>query len=314
MCRSRRCRRAHEPDEGEINYPGGVRGARPARLDGLDRLRIPAARRAPRTASAGPGRTASCRALGMMTLLATIQGDNDLYWFTGAVLGDSAANLTAMWGRKRKAAEAETGRASAAAAPEGGVSARRASSRPSAPAWSSICTTPRSRGSNCSTRRSIRCSRKSRPESTCSTAASAAATRRGCGSTLSPMSAMGRDKRIYRFVQDTRYGRKVLAETVNIPEIVDAVTKYVAQRMIERERALADGSMPAIARPQLRGAVRAPAAAPARASRRSCSACGRLRDPDRRRAAASGRRLNRPTSTVAAAISTTASPSRAARA
>src|SRR5256885_4928710 len=46
--------------------------------------------------------------------------------------------------------------------------------------------------------------------------------------------AMGRDKRIYRFLQDTRYGRKVLAETVNIPEMVDAVTKYLAQRMIER--------------------------------------------------------------------------------
>jgi hypothetical protein len=57
---------------------------------------------------------------------------------------------------------------------------------------------------------------------------------------------MGRDKRIYRFLQDTRYGRKVLAETVNIPEMVDAVTKYLAQRMIERERALADGSMPHI--------------------------------------------------------------------
>jgi hypothetical protein len=52
--------------------------------------------------------------------------------------------------------------------------------------------------------------------------------------------AMGRDKRIYRFLQDTRYGRKVLAENVSIPEIVDAVTRYVAQRMIERERALSD--------------------------------------------------------------------------
>src|SRR5215468_10488914 len=49
---------------------------------------------------------------------------------------------------------------------------------------------------------------------------------------------MGRDKRVYRFLQDTRYGRKVLAESVNVPEMVDAVTKYVAQRMIERERAL----------------------------------------------------------------------------
>jgi hypothetical protein len=53
---------------------------------------------------------------------------------------------------------------------------------------------------------------------------------------------MGRDKRIYRFLQDTRYGRKVLAETGNVVEIVDAVTRYVAQRMIERERGLTDGS------------------------------------------------------------------------
>jgi hypothetical protein len=52
--------------------------------------------------------------------------------------------------------------------------------------------------------------------------------------------AMGRDKRVYRFVQDTRYGRKVLGETVNIPEMVEAVTRYVAQRMIEREQALAE--------------------------------------------------------------------------
>lgn len=52
--------------------------------------------------------------------------------------------------------------------------------------------------------------------------------------------AMGRDKRIYRFLQDTRYGRKVLAENVSIPEIAEAVTKYVAQRMIERERALSE--------------------------------------------------------------------------
>ena len=50
---------------------------------------------------------------------------------------------------------------------------------------------------------------------------------------------MGRDKRRYRLVQDTRYGRKVLAESNEIPEIVKAVTHYVAHRLIERERALA---------------------------------------------------------------------------
>src|SRR2546429_5865167 len=51
--------------------------------------------------------------------------------------------------------------------------------------------------------------------------------------------SMGRDKRVYRFLQETRYGRTVLAESVNAPEIVHAVTKYLAQRLLERERALA---------------------------------------------------------------------------
>ena len=51
---------------------------------------------------------------------------------------------------------------------------------------------------------------------------------------------MGHDKRQYRFVQDTRYGRAVLAESYQVPEIVQAVTRYVARRLVERERALAD--------------------------------------------------------------------------
>jgi hypothetical protein len=51
---------------------------------------------------------------------------------------------------------------------------------------------------------------------------------------------MGRDKRQYRFVQDTRYGRAVLAESHEMAVIVHAVTRYVARRLIERERALAD--------------------------------------------------------------------------
>src|SRR5207302_8859316 len=55
---------------------------------------------------------------------------------------------------------------------------------------------------------------------------------------------MGRDKRIYRFVQDTRYGRTVLAESSGVPEIVGAVTKYLAQRLVERERSLADAGTP----------------------------------------------------------------------
>jgi hypothetical protein len=51
---------------------------------------------------------------------------------------------------------------------------------------------------------------------------------------------MGRDKRQYRFVQDTRYGRAVLAESYEVPEMVQAITRYVARRLVERERALAD--------------------------------------------------------------------------
>jgi hypothetical protein len=52
--------------------------------------------------------------------------------------------------------------------------------------------------------------------------------------------AMGRDKRQYRFLQDTRYGRAVLAESYEIAEMKQAVTRYVARRLVERERALAD--------------------------------------------------------------------------
>lgn len=51
--------------------------------------------------------------------------------------------------------------------------------------------------------------------------------------------AMARDKRTYRFLQDTRAGRKILAESTETADIVTAVTRYVAQRLIERERALA---------------------------------------------------------------------------
>ncbi len=50
--------------------------------------------------------------------------------------------------------------------------------------------------------------------------------------------AMGRDKRVYRFLHDTRIGRRIFAESYEIPVIVKAITGYVARRLIERERAL----------------------------------------------------------------------------
>jgi len=57
--------------------------------------------------------------------------------------------------------------------------------------------------------------------------------------------AMGRDKRIYRFTQDTRFGRIVIAESHDIPVMVDAVTDYIARRMIEREHAMVVTPAPA---------------------------------------------------------------------
>lgn len=50
--------------------------------------------------------------------------------------------------------------------------------------------------------------------------------------------AMGRDKRQYQFIKDTRLGRTVLAESASLEVMVDAITRYVAERIVERERAV----------------------------------------------------------------------------
>lgn len=50
---------------------------------------------------------------------------------------------------------------------------------------------------------------------------------------------MGRDRRTYRFLRDTRAGRQVIAESAD-PEVIGAkVRDYVAHRIVERERFLA---------------------------------------------------------------------------
>jgi hypothetical protein len=67
---------------------------------------------------------------------------------------------------------------------------------------------------------------------------------------------MGRDKRIYRFVQDTRFGRIVLAESHEVLAVVEAVTNYVARRMIEREHAMV--AMPVAAPPAAEVVVEKP--------------------------------------------------------
>jgi len=86
------------------------------------------------------------------------------------------------------------------------------------------------------------------------------------------------DKRTYRFFQDTRHGRVLIAESQSADTIVAAVADYVARRLVERERALtadsrvaeeprpqaAEASGPAawpIARPRPRALLYPPAAA-----------------------------------------------------
>ena len=65
---------------------------------------------------------------------------------------------------------------------------------------------------------------------------------------------MGRDPRVYRFLQDTRHGRITLAESEAVDTIVEAATHYVARRLLERDKALASDSDDDPVRRPLRGA------------------------------------------------------------
>ncbi len=47
---------------------------------------------------------------------------------------------------------------------------------------------------------------------------------------------MGRDRRVYEFVKDTRMGRTMLGETDDRARMAKLVTNYVAERVLERER------------------------------------------------------------------------------
>ena len=91
---------------------------------------------------------------------------------------------------------------------------------------------------------------------------------------------MGRDRRLYRFLQDTRHGRVTLAESDRIDAMIDAVRHYIARRLLEREKALASDQtveqaaraligQPAAARA---GAAAAPVAARKPARRKSAFA------------------------------------------
>ncbi len=49
---------------------------------------------------------------------------------------------------------------------------------------------------------------------------------------------MSRDRRTFRFIQETRAGRVLIAEGDKVDPIAEAVTSYLGRRLVERERAL----------------------------------------------------------------------------
>ena len=49
---------------------------------------------------------------------------------------------------------------------------------------------------------------------------------------------MAHDRRTYRFLKDTRMGRTVLADTSDVDAMAENVSLYVAEKVLERERAL----------------------------------------------------------------------------
>lgn len=53
---------------------------------------------------------------------------------------------------------------------------------------------------------------------------------------------MAQDRRTYRLVRDTRLGRVVIAEDSSPETMADAVSRYIGERLVERERYL-DGDM-----------------------------------------------------------------------
>ena len=80
---------------------------------------------------------------------------------------------------------------------------------------------------------------------------------------------MARDRRTYSFVQDTRHGRVVMAQSDRLDVMEQAVTNYIARRIVERERALASdmtlpNAAPDAGRPAATAPVEPAAGAPAK--------------------------------------------------
>lgn len=60
---------------------------------------------------------------------------------------------------------------------------------------------------------------------------------------------MGNDRRSYQFVRDTRQGRVVMAQSSDMKRVSEAVTAYIADRLVEREQLLGDNKPVVTAHP-----------------------------------------------------------------
>ena len=78
---------------------------------------------------------------------------------------------------------------------------------------------------------------------------------------------MGRDRRTYRFVRDTRAGRAVQAESPQIAPVADQVTRYIAERLVERQRMMEGSPAENGAAAQMVAPTTASPAAPRRSAR-----------------------------------------------
>lgn len=63
--------------------------------------------------------------------------------------------------------------------------------------------------------------------------------------------ALGRDRMTYRFVRDNRLGRVVLEESRDLKLMADRVTRYVAERIVERQRMM-EGPVTDLVKPSSR--------------------------------------------------------------
>ena len=76
--------------------------------------------------------------------------------------------------------------------------------------------------------------------------------------------AMGNDRRTYRLIRDRLHGRSVLAETGQLDLMADEVSTYIAERVLERRRALEGEWEELVERPEVAGPPAPGTAAPAR--------------------------------------------------